>query len=252
MPTLRAVLPTITSTLLAMTLFTTSTANATRFESTEKQTSLLELYTSEGCSSCPPADRWLSTLKQEDGLWQTFIPLAFHVDYWDYIGWEDRFASPAHTARQRIHAQEQSMRTIYTPGFMYNGKEWRQWFVRRYLDFPETGTVGKLTVDINQQTASVTFNPAAAGGVHLDVNIALLGFDLETQVKAGENVCDVLKHDFVVLGSARNARTPRWGEYTVMIQLPERSNDAPKYGVVVWVSPAGSQRPLQAVGGWLE
>ena len=89
------------------------------------QVDLIELYTSEGCSSCPPADRWVSSLQNEPGLWRDFIPVAFHVDYWDYIGWPDRFASPAFTARQYVYAQQQSMRTVYTPGFFNNGKEWR-------------------------------------------------------------------------------------------------------------------------------
>jgi len=64
------------------------------FSSGTNHVSLVELYTSEGCSSCPPADRWFSELKRDDGLWREFVPLAFHVDYWDYIGWQDRFASP--------------------------------------------------------------------------------------------------------------------------------------------------------------
>ena len=94
-------------------------------ESPPTQVDLIELYTSEGCSSCPPADRWVSSLQDEPGLWRDFIPLAFHVDYWDYIGWVDRFASPAFTARQYRYAAQQSMRTVYTPGFFNNGKEWR-------------------------------------------------------------------------------------------------------------------------------
>ena len=60
----------------------------------------IELYTSEGCSSCPPADRWLSTLKADAGNGGAVVQ-AFHVGYWDHIGWVDRFAAPAHTARQR-------------------------------------------------------------------------------------------------------------------------------------------------------
>ena len=56
------------------------------YESSSYQTALLELYTSEGCNSCPPADRWLSSLQNELGLWKEFIPIALHVDYWDYIG----------------------------------------------------------------------------------------------------------------------------------------------------------------------
>jgi len=61
-------------------------AYAQTFNSSTQQVNLIELYTSEGCSSCPPADKWLNSLKEQQGLWTEFIPLAFHVDYWDYIG----------------------------------------------------------------------------------------------------------------------------------------------------------------------
>ncbi|MDQ3115241.1 MAG: DUF1223 domain-containing protein [Verrucomicrobiota bacterium] len=64
------------------------------------RTHLLELFTSEGCSSCPPAEAWLSKLKDDPGLWRDFVPLAFHVDYWDRLGWRDPFASKVWTSRQ--------------------------------------------------------------------------------------------------------------------------------------------------------
>ncbi|MFN2476505.1 MAG: DUF1223 domain-containing protein, partial [Chthoniobacterales bacterium] len=70
------------------------------FESGPNKTRLLELFTSEGCSSCPPAEAWLSQLKDDARLWHDFVPLAFHVDYWDRLGWRDPFASKAWTARQ--------------------------------------------------------------------------------------------------------------------------------------------------------
>ena len=63
-----------------------------KLSSGETQVALIELFTSEGCSSCPPADRWLSQLKTDPNLWQEFTPIGFHVDYWDYIGWSDEFA----------------------------------------------------------------------------------------------------------------------------------------------------------------
>jgi hypothetical protein len=77
---------------------------AMMFTSPTTQVPLIELYTSEGCSSCPPADRWLSALTQDARLWQGMVPVAFHVDYWDDIGWKDRFASPNHGLRQRHYA----------------------------------------------------------------------------------------------------------------------------------------------------
>src|SRR5689334_11142529 len=70
------------------------------FQSFETQTPLLELFTSEGCSSCPPAEKWLTGLKPSSGLWKDFVPVAFHVDYWDYLGWRDPWSSKTFTDRQ--------------------------------------------------------------------------------------------------------------------------------------------------------
>ncbi|MBV8466202.1 MAG: DUF1223 domain-containing protein, partial [Burkholderiales bacterium] len=69
-----------------------------------RQTALIELYTSEGCSSCPPVDRWLSGLPAAGFGPQQVVALAFHVDYWDYLGWRDGFASATNTARQHRRA----------------------------------------------------------------------------------------------------------------------------------------------------
>ncbi len=71
---------------LALMLHGIANADPIVFQSSDRQTALLELYTSESCSSCPPAESWLSKLKNDPGLWQTFIPVAFHVDYWNHLG----------------------------------------------------------------------------------------------------------------------------------------------------------------------
>src|SRR6266704_4718971 len=76
------------------------------FQSSGKQTALIELYTSEGCSSCPPAETWLSRLKESPGLWKDFVPLAFHVDYWDYLGWRAPWASKSFSDRQRAYTKQ--------------------------------------------------------------------------------------------------------------------------------------------------
>ncbi|MFW2542354.1 DUF1223 domain-containing protein [Primorskyibacter sp. 2E107] len=80
---------------------------------------VVELYTSQGCSSCPPADALLAELSERDDV----IPLAMHVDYWDYIGWKDRFAVPAFTTRQKGYAHAQGEKMIYTPQVVVNGRE---------------------------------------------------------------------------------------------------------------------------------
>jgi len=91
------------------------------FQSDETQTSLIELFTSEGCSSCPPSERWMSTLKTSPDLWKKVVPIAFHVDYWDHLGWRDPFASRIATARQRAYAQRLG-EDVYTPALVVDGR----------------------------------------------------------------------------------------------------------------------------------
>src|SRR4051794_26867392 len=110
-------------------LASVSMSQAALFEraSETTQTSLIELFTSEGCSSCPPAEDWLGRLKQHPGLWQDFVPVSFHVDYWDGLGWPDRFARKEFTARQNTYARSWKAASVYTPGFVLDGREWTGW-----------------------------------------------------------------------------------------------------------------------------
>ncbi|MCF2872198.1 DUF1223 domain-containing protein [Octadecabacter sp. G9-8] len=80
---------------------------------------VVELYTSQGCSSCPPADEMMHSLAQRSDV----IPLALHVDYWDYIGWADSFADPAHTRRQNQYAHVAGASSIYTPQMIIGGQD---------------------------------------------------------------------------------------------------------------------------------
>ena len=91
----------------------------------DTRTAVVELYTSEGCSSCPPADRWLSKLVEIPKDELDVLALSFHVDYWDYLGWRDRFADPRYSARQRRYAQQRAVRIVYTPAIIVNGQGWR-------------------------------------------------------------------------------------------------------------------------------
>ncbi|MEM1073451.1 MAG: DUF1223 domain-containing protein [Pseudomonadota bacterium] len=86
-------------------------------KATELNVVVVELYTSQGCSSCPPADEMVEVLAQRDDV----IALSLHVDYWDYIGWKDEFADPKHSARQRGYATAAGRRSIYTPEMIVNG-----------------------------------------------------------------------------------------------------------------------------------
>jgi len=223
------------------------------FQSSGKQTALIELYTSEGCSSCPPAETWLSRLKESPGLWKDFVPLAFHVDYWDYLGWRDPWGDKSFSDRQRTFAQQWRSDSIYTPGFVLNGKEWRDWSGRK--DGPKSaGTnAGVLTVtSSNTNRWQVNFAPANAGSADYEVHAALLAGGLSSKVKAGENRGRLLSHDFVVLTFA-NASLVRsgnlaQGEFVLNMQRNAAETDL---ALAVWITPAGRLGPLQATGGWL-
>jgi hypothetical protein len=221
--------------------------------SPKTRVSLLELYTSEGCSSCPPADRWLSELKTHPELWNSLIPVGFHVDYWNYIGWKDRFSSPEYSARQRRYARSKNLKTVYTPGFLLNGEEWRSFFGLRKLSTKSDQEAGVLSLKINDREMKVEFSPVEnLIEKKLILNIAMLGFDIKTNVRAGENRDKELRHDFVVLGYKSIPLYQNESIYQVKTELPDIVETAPKLAVSAWISKENDMTPVQAAGGWLE
>src|SRR5471032_2832661 len=113
-----------TTLFLAATLLVATQAHAVQCtaKSPEKTIALVELYTSEGCDSCPPADRWLSSLGPRGFAPDKVVPIALHVDYWDYIGWKDPYARQLHSARQRRMAQLARAAMVYTPQVLLQGQ----------------------------------------------------------------------------------------------------------------------------------
>lgn len=221
------------------------------FESGERRVALVELFTSEGCSSCPPADRWLSDLKNDPNLFTKFVPLAFHVDYWDYIGWKDDFARPEFSTRQRRYIDEGAANVVYTPGLFKDGKEWR---TRRNVDIvtDESDVVGSLAINVAGGKFDGQFDSASSDRGDLLLHVAILGMNLETQVQAGENRGKTLYHDFVVVGFSSIELEYDDGIYAAAGKLPETFVIANDLAVVAWVSNGKQQAPLQAVGGFIQ
>lgn len=164
---------------------------------------LVELYTSEGCSSCPPADAFLrGTSFRADQA----VPLALHVDYWNYIGWRDPFSHKAYTERQHWLSGLAGSRAVYTPEFFVDGKELRRW---------ESG-LADMVARTNRSPAladiRIALGPLGASGVPVSVQasakdstgkgatlyVALVESGLSSQVKTGENQGRLLQHDHVV------------------------------------------------------
>ena len=228
-------------------------ADLIQFQTGTNQTALLELYTSEGCSSCPPAEEWLSRLKESPRLWKDFVPVAFHVDYWDYLGWKDPLASKDYSERQRAHAGHWRSRSVYTPGFVLDGKEWRDWSKRGEMPRSFAKSVGTLSArsgDGHQWTLS--FQPTSGSASSFDFHAALLGFDLTSDVKAGENRGRKLEHDFAVLAMAKAPASKSGTAFQGALSLTPPSRISPKrLAVAVWVTSSKDLQPLQAAGGWL-
>lgn len=215
---------------------------------------LLELYTSEGCSSCPPADRWLSSLSQSDKLWSEIIPIAFHVDYWDYIGWKDPFADEQHSQRQRRYAREYGENTVYTPGIRVNGQPWLSWRTSDLdaADLPNE-QVGELAVEVEGGAFNALFTPVEISksddnAKSFVLNLAMVGMGLQTQVSRGENRGRLLQHDFIVLAHQHYASKD--GALNWSGSLPRPSHQASQYALIAWVSNDKSLMPIQSVGSY--
>jgi len=195
--------------VLAITILTPALGAECTAKSGERRVALLELYTSEGCNSCPPADEWVSKLPSKGLTSDRIVPLAFHVDYWDYLGWRDVFSQTNFAERQRQIAQINRSGFIYTPQLVLNGRNYR-----RGILWDDTNERIK---EINQHKPladiSLILSMPAAGQLHVSGEIVISGAverqnaqaylalyenNLSNNVKAGENSGRTLHHDFVV------------------------------------------------------
>lgn len=219
-----------------------------------KTAALIELYTSEGCSSCPPADRMLSQLRQTLGPAAEVVPLALHVDYWDYIGWKDPYAHRAFGERQSWLVNANRQKTVYTPQFFVGGTELRSWRaklseqVRRLNALPAGAAIrvqagsavsGTLALSAEAKTPAASL-PAA-------LYLVITESGLTSQVMRGENSGVTLTHEHVVRawigpirltdGAARVQRS---------IELPAEWSRA-RLDIIAFVQADSSGRVLQAL-----
>lgn len=167
-------------------------------------TALLELYTSEGCSSCPPAERWLNSVAPG-----RVVPLALHVDYWNYLGWRDPFSQKRFTERQVNYKSLAGARGVYTPQMFLNGREYLGWYRRedlaRTLE-PISREPARAAIQIRltktnprdfDVAAEITLREPVAHN-RAGVYLALVENRLSTRVLAGENRGEHLQHNHVV------------------------------------------------------
>ena len=205
---------------------------------------VVELYTSEGCNSCPPADRWLSRLRSQPGV----VALAFHVDYWDRLGWTDRFASPAHTRRQALQQAVNGARFSYTPQVVIDGRDRKDWPRVSVGGERPTATV---TIAMSRDASGVVATISAADGAptRLAAYWTVTEFGHRTDVKSGENHGVTLEHDFVV---REMLDVPAWSgargaAHSLHFKPTTRSEGPHPRRVNLVVIDAATGRPVQAL-----
>lgn len=223
------------------------------FKSSRTDAALLELYSSEGCSSCPPAEAWVSELKHSPGLFKEVFPVVFHVDYWDRLGWRDRFADALYTRRQRDYAAALDQDSVYTPEFVTGGREWKAWFDGDRQPHSSTPTTGELSLQVSpdgrQVVGSYIPDTQATSPSSYTLNVAFLGTNIRIDVRGGENGGRRLLHDFVVLDFTSVPLSKSRGFQSSQVKLQSSTNYQPG-AVVAWVS-SSSGRVVQVAGGYL-
>jgi hypothetical protein len=171
-------------------------------------TALVELYTSEGCDTCPPADHWLSSLFSQGFRPDQVVPLSLHVDYWDYIGWKDPYAKGEFSLRQRKLASMKRPVIVYTPQVVLQGQDFRHWgsddFGEEVARINSHAARARIALAIRAvepkairaDLSAMLFDPAEQKNAA--VYLAAYENKLANDVNAGENRGRRLEHDFVV------------------------------------------------------
>ncbi|HEX4596916.1 MAG TPA: DUF1223 domain-containing protein [Burkholderiaceae bacterium] len=245
----------INAILAAALLAPTFSWAACDVRSGQKTAALVELYTSEGCSSCPPADKRLSQFPSAEYGFAQVVPISLHVDYWDYIGWKEPFAQPQFSERQSWLAHANGHKTVYTPHFFVSGTEVRDWHehlgdeLKRVNAQPARASVGvhaELTGAGTVLVAASASAPSSSGPLALFV--AVTEDKLTSSVSAGENRGVTLSHEHVVrqwLGPiALNA-----GHVDFKQTVTDRSSwNSGQLGIAGFVQDLQTGQVLQAVG----
>ena len=207
---------------------------------------LIELYSSESCSSCPPADRWISSLKSRKGLFRTFVPVVFHVDYWNYLNWKDEFSSDLMTKRQIDLSHKWGKAGVYTPGMVLDGNEWRGWGVGQ---LPEKSERAEAELELKKVGEEYQVEVLGGNGAKkYVVRMALLGFGITSKVASGENSGKTLNHDFIVLDWQAK---PLESSQIVRFMFPALKKNFSSLAAVAWLEEIGDPRPKQVTGGFL-
>jgi hypothetical protein len=230
--------------------------SAAPVSSTAGHAVVVELFTSQGCASCPPADRLLASLGEESA--GRVVPLSFHVDFWNSLGWKDPFSKHAWTERQAAYARALRLGQVYTPQAVVDGRAEMVGSdgerLRSAIAVAASRPAADISLSLEPSASRVLVRaevglPEALRGRRLELMVALFETGLVTEVGRGENGGHTLKNDYVVRDLRRagklSPRGPERTEHTAELSL-EREWNPSRLGVAVFLQDPGS---LEIYGG---
>ena len=236
--------------IILLTISTISLLLSLDMQSPKTKATLLELFTSEGCSSCPPADKWVNTFKDSKLLFKKIIPVVFHVDYWDRLGWVDKFAKKEYTKRQYSYSNAWRSSSVYTPGFVVNGKEHKRWYYSRTPPISNEN-VGILKVNLQGENLKVVFNGIQKTNKKVFLEVSIMGMNYKSKVTAGENNGEFFTHDFVNIALDTYKVNLKNGKLQQTISFPNFKKEKNRqYAIAIWLSEVSSKKVIQAVGSY--
>lgn len=211
---------------------------ALEWESGSDKTNLIELYTSESCSSCPRAERWLNKIKDDPSLYQSIVPVEYHVDYWNYLNWEDKFSDNKYTSRQRQFAQKRKT-SVFTPQILQNGSL----DLKYPASYPAKSKekAPNLKIKLNQKSGKVVLEVNRTDSLLCEAVVTQGGFI--TKVKSGENSGKTLKHEFVV----KELQTTRLKNKKCEFSFLNLDSTEGK-GIALWLRSPETFEVIQATG----
>ncbi|NRA66741.1 MAG: DUF1223 domain-containing protein [Pseudobacteriovorax sp.] len=220
------------------------------FAKTYKPINLIEVFTSQGCSSCPPAEDWNYQLKAHPSKFETFVTVEFHVDYWDYLGWKDRFSQSIFSKRQREYARQGYVNVVATPTVLLNGSPYRDWRRSKHPPKDKQRFPG-LEISREGDILKVSWQGNATGSRSFDLWGSLLSGSNKDRISKGENAGRTLHHHHAALGldKSKLVYNKKSQRYEGKIKLVRSEASVPAEAFALWVSPKDKNGPIVAAGG---
>ena len=236
--------------VLLCLMLTVTSALSLELNSGTTKVNLLELYTSESCSSCPPAEKFISEFRDSELLWKKIVPVSFHVAYWNHLSWKDKFSKKKYSARQRSSAKKIGS-NVYTPQLLLNGVDIKNSKILSKIR--EDKIVGNLNVKLDEELtlANMKLN---SSDIKDNRKYTCYGALLKSRqiraITSGENSGKTLREDFIVIRDFD--MKAEVSKHKASCELKISTKNLTDYSLAFWISDSATNNVVQAVGRGLK